>query len=158
MEVTSAVARKGAVTLVTKEAMAGTAVERSRRSEKLLNSGAFGPRLLEPSNLWETNMALRFEHNTTMNRQTRGLSEEALESFRTAFIGVVEFGHYFRITSPGSLELWRWTLNVQVGSDDTSGLVTSENEVRARITSFYDEMLEAADLVERHYQPQLQIA
>ena len=54
MEVTSAVAPKGAVTLVTKEAMAaaavttvaGTAVERSRRSEKLLNSGAFGPRLL----------------------------------------------------------------------------------------------------------------
>jgi hypothetical protein len=52
MAVTSAVAPKGAVTLVTKEAMAaaavtmvaGTAVERSRRSEKLLNSGAFGPR------------------------------------------------------------------------------------------------------------------
>ena len=94
-------------------------------------------------------MSLRFEHNPPANRLTRGLTNEALDSFNTAYIGGVEFGHYFRVAQSGSREVWRWTINFPVGGADMVGMGESEEKVRDTINALYSGMLEAAGLVER---------
>ena len=45
-------------------------------------------------------MPLRFEDTHQVKGQNRELTSDALESFHTAFIGEVEFGHYFRVSHP----------------------------------------------------------
>jgi hypothetical protein len=101
-------------------------------------------------------MTLHFEKKGLDSRIARGLTNEALDSFITAFIGGVEFGYYFRVTA--HRELWRWHINFPVGGNDMTGMGESENEVRDTINAFYNNMLEAAGLVERATNQQAQYA
>jgi len=92
---------------------------------------------------------LHFEKSRPDNRTTRGLTNEALESFCTAYMGGVEFGHYFRVAKAASRELWRWHINFPVEGQDMTGMAETEDEVRSKINAFYSGMLEASGLVER---------
>ena len=90
-------------------------------------------------------MPLHFTHTREINRTTRGLTADALESFHTAFIGDIEFGHYFLISRPGDAEVWRWTVQFPV-TGETAGMGSSEQESRAKLEALYNQLLAATSL------------
>ena len=90
-------------------------------------------------------MGLKFAHGSTA-RMPRGLSSEATETFHRAYVGRMEFGHYFRIAQ-GAEELWRWEVEFPLLREG-GGVSQREGDAQEALLLSYAEMLRLTGLLD----------